>query len=593
MGPWWRASALAVAGAAALLAGCGIRVAAEPSPTPTCAAVVLAAAPSPSADPPAPTASLAPLTPVAPSVAPSLSPSPAAPVPSGPRAPRAAAVTAAARRVEAAAAVRAAAPAFDQLAESMVTRSGVPGAAVAVVAGDTVMYRRCFGLREMGAPDRVDDDTLFQLGAVSRAYTTTLLASLAGRGELAWDEPVRRAWPGFRLADGTATRAATYRDLTAARSGLPAYAGTELRAFGYGRREILARLRHLPPAAGFRSAWAPQDALVTAAAVAAEHATGESWARLLRSRVLDPLACRSTTLGHGAFTRAVDTAAPHRLVGGTMVPQDPSDEDVFAPSLGIAAGLGDVVAFARLQLNGGALAGTRVAPAGDLAQTLLPATGIDAPPGGPRAAGLGWRLYSIDDRLVASAEGGLASGSSAVVSLLPHHGVAVVVLANAYPQGLALGRALTRTLVDFVALGRPGGEWLAVEQAAPASGSALPEAGGDWRASPGDGSAARGLWLPPETPPRASAARPRRAYTGVYEDEYYGRVTVGRAPGGRLVVRLGRGARLHCAPWSGDVWREQVSGTAAVFDVRGGRARRLTLTLLTFEGRRGEFVRAP
>ena len=196
---------------------------------------------------------------------------------------RAAALAAAAQRVAAAAAVRRALPAFDQLAASMVARSGVPGAAVAVVAGDTAMYTRCFGLREIGRPDPVDDGTLFQLGGVSQAYTTTMLAALAGEGELRWDQPVRRVWPGFRLQDRWATREATFRDLTAERSGLPVYAGSELRAFGYGRAEILRRLRYLRPAAGFRAVFAPQDALFTAAAVGAERATGDSWARLLRS----------------------------------------------------------------------------------------------------------------------------------------------------------------------------------------------------------------------------------------------------------------------------------------------------------------------
>ena len=168
-------------------------------------------------------------------------------------------------------------PAFDQLASGMVARSGVPGAAVAVVAGDTTMYTRCFGLRELGRPDQVDDDTLFQLGGVSQAYTTTLLAALAGEGELRWDEPVRRVWPGFRLRDRWASREATFRDLTAARSGLPAYAGSELRAFGYGRAESccggcatsLRRPASAPPTLR-------RTRSSTAAAVGAERATGDS-----------------------------------------------------------------------------------------------------------------------------------------------------------------------------------------------------------------------------------------------------------------------------------------------------------------------------
>jgi CubicO group peptidase (beta-lactamase class C family) len=458
----------------------------------------------------------------------------------------------------------------------MVARSGVPGAAVAVVAGDTAMYEHSFGLRETGRADPVDDDTLFQLGAVSRTYTTTVLAALAGEGELGWDQPVRRAWPAFRLRDPWATRQATFRDLTAGRSGLPAYAGDELRAFGYGRMEVLRRLRHLRPAAGFRSEYAPQDALVTAAAVAAERAAGASWARLVRERVLEPIGDTGTVLTWRGFVRAVDRATPHRSVRGTMVPQDPADETLFAPSLGVSASLSGLVTFARLQLNGGAVGGTRVAPAGSFAQTLRPATAAASTPAGPEAAGLGWTLSSFDGRLLASAEGGLASGSSAVVTLVPDDGVAIIVLANAYPEGAALGRALARTLVDLAVLGAPQDDWLAREQTA----AAAEQTG-----------AASGLALPPESPAAAPAPRPRDAYAGVYENRYYGRVTVRPGAGDGLAVRLGRGETLRYVPWSADVWRDPASGTAAVFDVHGGLARALKLTLLSFDGRRGVFTR--
>jgi CubicO group peptidase (beta-lactamase class C family) len=598
-----QASVLAAAGAAMLLAGCGIRVSVQPSSAPAAVAQTLTKASPAPAGTHAADAELQPLTPVLPagsapaspsgvpsaSATPSLVPTvPPLQTTPAPATPRDKALASAARRVEAAAAVRTAVPAFDQLAAAMVARSGVPGAAVAVVAGDTVMYSRCFGLRELGAPDAVDGDTLFQIGGVSRAYTTTLLAALAGEGELSWDQPVRRVWPGFRLRDPWAARAATFRDLTAARSGLPAYAGTELRAFGYTRAEILRRLRYLRPAAGFRAVWAPQDALVVAAAAAAERATGQSWAQLMLTRVLQPAGLDGTSLGFRAFARASDAATPHRLVDGQMVPQDPADEDVFAPALGVGSSLTDLVAFARLQLNGGALAGARVAPAALLEQTLQATTAIAAAPDGSLAAGLGWQLSSVDGRLVATASGGLSCGSSAVVTLLPEDGVAVVVLANAYPQGLALGRALGHTLADFDALGAPQDDWLAAEQAAAEAETRAPEAGGDWRSQ---SAAGRGLTLPPGPPAGAAPPQARSSYTGVYEDRYYGRVTVSRGPGDGLAVRLGRGAVLRCVPWSGDVWREAGSGTAAVFHVRDGRADAVTLTLFTFDGRDGAFAR--
>ena len=503
------------------------------------------------------------------------------------------------RRVEAAARVSEALPAFDQLAAGMVARSGVPGAAVAVVAGDMAVYARCFGLRQVGSPDKVTEDTLFQLGAVSRSYTTTMLAALAGEGELRWDQPVRRVWPGFRLRDRWATREATFRDLTSQRSGLPAYAGAELLPFGYGRGEIIRRLRYLRPAAGFRSAWAPQDAVFTAAATGAERATGASWAELVRTRVLEPIGDERTVLGYRAFATAADKATPHRLVAGSMVPRDPSNETVFAPSLGVGSSLSALVSFARLQLNGGALGGVRVAPAGLLAQTIAPTTAVAAGASGPEAAGLGWTVWSFDDRLMASAEGGLASGSGVVISLVPDDGVAVIVLANAYPQGVALGRALTKTLIDLAARGAAQDDWLAHEEAQAAAaateGTTAPEArrasGDAGGLAAADGESARGLVLPPEAPAGSAAPRPRSVYEGVYANRYFGRVTVRPGLGDGLGVRLGRGETLRYVPWNRDIWRDPASGTAAVFSVRDGRAQALTLTLLSFDGRRGGFAR--
>ncbi len=572
--PRWLAGVLAAAGAATLLAGCGIRVVTEPSP-----AVERGATPAPSAPAtPGITSALAPApsaSPVmpAPTVAPLVVPSPAASA----VAARDEALEAAARRVEAAAQVRAALPAFAQLTESMVERSGVPGAAVAVIAGDTVMYERAFGLREMGRPELVGEDTLFQIGDVSSAYTTAMLAVVVAESELGWDQPVRAVWRRFRLHDRWATREASLRDLTAGRSGLPAQAGDELRAFGYGRAQILRRLRHLRPAAGFRTEHAPQAALVTLAATAAERATGMSWSQLVRERVLEPLGDRETTLTWRGFRRAADRATPHTRVGGSMVPQDPSDETVFAPALGVSASLRGLEVLARLHLNGGALGGVRVVPEVLLAQTMRPAASAAVSPDGPRAAAPGWMLSSFDGRLVASAEGGLASGSGAVMTLLPHDGMAVIVLANAHPEGLALGRALARTLVDLAVLGMPQEEWLGVETAA--------LSGDD---DPGE---MRGLVLPPQGPAAALEPRRRAVYAGVYEDRYYGRVTVRPGSGDSLRVRLGRGETLRYLPWSGDVWRDAASGTAVVFDVRDSRAEAVTLTLLSFDGRHGRFAR--
>jgi CubicO group peptidase (beta-lactamase class C family) len=599
---------MALAAASLMLAGgCGVRVSVAPTPSGAPSATVASAAVSPSATPSAP-ASVSPSASatapggVTPSAAPSgaVPVSPAAPelvAPSGsgwplpwevvpapaprPASPTPPAVAAAARRLATARAVKAVLPSFDAAAQEMVARSGVPGAAVAVVAGDSAVYVRCFGVRETGRSEPVDLGTVFQLGTVSEGFTSAMLASLVSDHTLSWDAPARRYWPGFRLWEPWVSDHSTIRDLLACRSGLPAHAGNELLAFGYGRAEVLRRLRYLRPADGFRAAFAEQEALPTAAAVAAERVAGASWARLVRTRVLEPLGMTSTAVTAAAYDAAPDRATPHVSVGGVMQAQTPRSEDVLAPALGVSSSIGDLVQYVRMQLNGGAVDGARVAAADALAATQAATTPAGADDEGPVSAELGWDVSSYDGVTLVAKAGGVTRGSSALVSMSRADGVGIVVLANAYPEGHALTAALAATLYDLYIQGAPRQDWLAAGGPAPAAA---------------DASAAQaGGVLPevlPEAPPAdASAPRRRAAYAGVFSQRYYGRVTVSRGLGDTLRVRLGHGATIVYRPWDGDTWRDPVAGTAAVFTVVDGRATRVRLGLLAFGGRAALFAR--
>jgi len=268
----------AAAGLAALPATRGVKVTEKPSPT---AARTRAARPSAVASPSSPSPSAPGAATPSPSVTLRPTPSPST-------------EAAAARRAAATVAVKAILTQFDAQAQEMVTRSRVPGAAVAVIAGDRAVHVRCFGVREAGKPEKVDKDTVFPLAYVSQSFTTALLAALVTEREIGWDDPLEKYWPGCALWDPWVSRHVTFRDLTAQRSGLPEDAGGELRQFGYGRLEILRRLRYLAPVAGFRAACADQNALPTAAAEGAARATGESSESLVRTRLLEPLGMDST-----------------------------------------------------------------------------------------------------------------------------------------------------------------------------------------------------------------------------------------------------------------------------------------------------------
>ena len=152
--------------------------------------------------------------------------------------------------------------------------------------------------------------------------------------------------------------------------------------------------------------------------------------------------------------------------------------------------------------------------------------------------------------------------------------MAIVVLANLYPQGHALAAALADTLCDLY-LGVPSSqdrlaqETEALESPVPAEYRRLPE----------------------QPPAGARAPRSRAVYVGTYTQRYFGSISVSRGPGATLRVRFGRGETTTYLPWDGDTWRDAVSGTAAVFTVRGDRAVGVRVTALPFDGAAARFAR--
>jgi len=137
-------------------------------------------------------------------------------------------------------------PRLEAMIGRTIAAKEVPGLSIAIIHDDEVVYRKGFGLREIGKPDMVGADTVFQIASLSKPVSSTVVAALVGEGIISWDSRLADIDPAFRLAEAYPTSMITIRDLFAHRSGLPGGAGDDLEEIGYGRDEILQRLRLLP-----------------------------------------------------------------------------------------------------------------------------------------------------------------------------------------------------------------------------------------------------------------------------------------------------------------------------------------------------------
>lgn len=102
---------------------------------------------------------------------------------------------------------------LDARIAGLMSQTGVPGAAIAIVENGQVVTARGYGVRRLGSADRVDENTIFQIGSCTKAITTAALSVLVDRGKLKWDDHVIDYMPEFQMYDPWVTREMTVRDL--------------------------------------------------------------------------------------------------------------------------------------------------------------------------------------------------------------------------------------------------------------------------------------------------------------------------------------------------------------------------------------------
>ena len=119
-------------------------------------------------------------------------------------------------------------------------------------------------------------------------------------GKVEWDAPVIGYLPAFAMYDPYVTHELTVRDLLVHRSGLGLGAGDLLwwPPSTYDRKEIARRLRYIPLATSFRSAYAYDNVLYLVAGEVIEAVSGQTWEEFVRGRILAKVGMSDSDVRH-------------------------------------------------------------------------------------------------------------------------------------------------------------------------------------------------------------------------------------------------------------------------------------------------------
>ena len=105
------------------------------------------------------------------------------------------------------------------VAEQM-RRLHIPGASLAILEGDKIVYLRGFGRARPGG-EVPSAQTPFFIGSLTKSITALAVMQLVEAGKVELDAPVQRYLPWFRVADPQASAQMTVRHLLNQTSSLP------------------------------------------------------------------------------------------------------------------------------------------------------------------------------------------------------------------------------------------------------------------------------------------------------------------------------------------------------------------------------------
>lgn len=320
---------------------------------------------------------------------------------------------------------------IEQWIDNALKEWNVPGAAVAIVEGDTLILARGYGVINLESGAKVNEDTIFQLASITKAFTAAAIGVQVDLERLTWDDLVIDHLPQFALKEPYPTRFATARDLLAHRTGLPAFGGDLMGKIGYTDEEIMSRIRFIVPASSFRNSPHYSNLGYFAAGELLKAVSGQPFDQAVQATLLTPLDMARSGFAEKLMDQ--NTASPHAVVNGKLkvVPSDPTGG--FPAAGAMTSTARDMAIWMMMLLSGGQNI-LKEKTIRDMFVSSMSGTPefSEAPPIDENSGfnfGLGWDNYHFNGALIVEKGGGL-DGIRTVTTLIPEKKLGITILCN-------------------------------------------------------------------------------------------------------------------------------------------------------------------
>jgi CubicO group peptidase (beta-lactamase class C family) len=337
--------------------------------------------------------------------------------------------------------------ALEAAAAAELKDAGIPGAAIAIVRGDRVVFAKGFGTTSVEGGPPATPDTLFRLGSTTKMFTAAALVSLAEDGKLKLDAPIGEYVKDLPKHFAPLTTHELLTHTAGVTDETHSYGPIDEAALGREIRTWKDDFLFAPPGKVFSYS----NPGYRIAGLVAEEVGGKLYADVLAERLFVPLGMKRTTF-RPMMAMTYPLAQGHESgSGGAKVIRPVAEYAGGWPAGSMFSSANELSRWAIAFLNDGQLDGKQV-----LSPTLIRklSTTHVAIPGGQRHYGYGLNVGDFRGVHVVEHAGSRA-GYGSFIRFLPDQKVAIIVMCNT--TGGQLPRTMEKAAEMLAPLGpRPG-----------------------------------------------------------------------------------------------------------------------------------------
>ncbi|MDB5112762.1 MAG: hypothetical protein JWR67_3876 [Mucilaginibacter sp.] len=311
----------------------------------------------------------------------------------------------------------------------------IPGAAVCIIKDDKIVVMKGYGIKELGMMNKVDENTLFMIGANTETFTATALAMLQSNNRLSLDDKITKYLPEFKLDNKTAGEQATIRDLLCHHLGFESFQGNfTFYNTNLTNRQIIEKMGGIKAAYPFRTKWGYSNAAYAVAGEIIPWVAGKTWEDYLRGAFFSPLGMRNTQTFTKDMPYSSNRTVPHTLVDGRLTAIPYAQLDGLAPAVSICSSINDLSKWVMALLNDGKVGNKQVIPPAAIAATYQQQDVVGNVhrlngETDEQQYGLGWFLENYAGHHLVM-NNGRANGYLSSITLVPQEHLGIIILTN-------------------------------------------------------------------------------------------------------------------------------------------------------------------